>query len=195
MDAAGCERAFLFGESEGGNMACMFAATHPERVLGLMLWGTMPCQIVSPDAPWGIGIEELHRMADDVASNGFTRAFMTGRVGGMAGATDDEIAEMSAYFRASAGPTQMAALLRMLAELDVRPILGAVNMPTLVMIDRERPGCIREEGSRGVPLSRRVMTGSLAPVDRPGRLHRGSLGENAMHRREDTQGMTSRRLR
>ena len=133
MNAANSERAFIFGESEGGNMACMFAATYPERTLGLMLWGTMPCQIKSEATPWGIGIEELQRMADEMEARGFTREFMVGRIGGMAGATDAEIAEVTAYYRASVSPTQAAALLRMLAGVDARPILGSINVSTLVM--------------------------------------------------------------
>jgi len=42
MDAAESERAFIWGNSEGGCMACLFAATYPERTRGLILWGTMP---------------------------------------------------------------------------------------------------------------------------------------------------------
>ena len=81
----------------------------------------------------GIGIEELLRMADEMEARGFTREFMVGRIGGMAGSTDAEIAEVIAYHRASASPTQAAALLRMLAGVDARPILGSINVSTLVM--------------------------------------------------------------
>src|SRR4051794_37688621 len=41
MDAAGSERAALFGISEGGPMSVLFAGTHPERVTGLVLYGAM----------------------------------------------------------------------------------------------------------------------------------------------------------
>jgi class 3 adenylate cyclase len=133
MDAVGSERAFLFGESEGGNMSCMFAATYPERTLGLIMWGTMPCLIAGEETPWGVDPAALERLADDVASNGITRAFITGRIGGMAGATDAEIADAIAYYRAAANPSQMAALLRMFVDLDARPILGTISAPTLVM--------------------------------------------------------------
>ena len=40
MDAAGCERAALFGVSEGGAMSVLFAATYPERTQALVLYGT-----------------------------------------------------------------------------------------------------------------------------------------------------------
>ena len=42
MDAAESERAFVFGFSEGGCMACVFAATYPMRTRGLVLWATTP---------------------------------------------------------------------------------------------------------------------------------------------------------
>ena len=42
MDASHSERAFVFGISEGGCMACVFAATYPQRTRGLLTWGTMP---------------------------------------------------------------------------------------------------------------------------------------------------------
>ena len=37
MDAAGSERAVIFGASEGGSMACLFAATHPDRTRSLIV--------------------------------------------------------------------------------------------------------------------------------------------------------------
>src|SRR5499425_1180916 len=40
MDAAGSERATVYGWSEGGQMCLTLAATHPERVSGLILYGT-----------------------------------------------------------------------------------------------------------------------------------------------------------
>jgi pimeloyl-ACP methyl ester carboxylesterase len=53
MDAAGSERAVVYGVSEGGCMACVFAATYPQRTRGLVLWGTMPRWVQTEDYPWG----------------------------------------------------------------------------------------------------------------------------------------------
>ncbi len=49
MDAAGSERAALFGLSEGGPMSVLFAATYPERTRALVLCGTFPTGIPDPD--------------------------------------------------------------------------------------------------------------------------------------------------
>ena len=58
MDDIGIERAHLFGVSEGGSMACLFAATYPERVESLIIWGAQARWIASPDHPWGQTPEE-----------------------------------------------------------------------------------------------------------------------------------------
>src|SRR5262245_21972986 len=53
MDAAGSQRAALFGISEGGQMCMLFAATHPERVSSLVLYGTFATNVQSDDYPAG----------------------------------------------------------------------------------------------------------------------------------------------
>jgi pimeloyl-ACP methyl ester carboxylesterase len=62
MDAAGSERAVIFGISEGGCMACVFAATYPGRTRGLLLWGTMPRWVRVEDYPWGFERDEHARI-------------------------------------------------------------------------------------------------------------------------------------
>src|SRR5690606_39072912 len=64
MDAAGVERAALFGGSEGGNMACMFAAAHPERVSHLVLFGVFAKREWAPDYPWAPTPEQRQTWID-----------------------------------------------------------------------------------------------------------------------------------
>lgn len=54
MDAIGAERAFVAGHSEGGQNAAVFAATHPERMLGLILLTSDVRGAWAPDHPWGM---------------------------------------------------------------------------------------------------------------------------------------------
>jgi pimeloyl-ACP methyl ester carboxylesterase len=56
MDAAGSERATIYGWSEGGPMCLMFAATYPERTAALVLYGTFASM---RNAPWGVTRERL----------------------------------------------------------------------------------------------------------------------------------------
>ena len=52
MDAAGCARVALFGESEGASTAVLLAAAHPERVSHLVLYGPLVRMLRSPESPW-----------------------------------------------------------------------------------------------------------------------------------------------
>ena len=52
LDAAGSDRAALFGASEGGNLSVLFAATYPARVRALVLLAAFAKRVWSPDYPW-----------------------------------------------------------------------------------------------------------------------------------------------
>ena len=54
MDAVGSESAFVLGISEGGPMSVLFAASHPERTRGLVLYGSFPRITRGMDYPWGV---------------------------------------------------------------------------------------------------------------------------------------------
>ena len=139
MDAAGSERAFVLGNSEGGCMACVFAATYPARTLGLLLWGTMPRWVSTPDFPWGFDPLEHERIVGELAEHGTTREYLTGLGWGLGDVTDEELDDATRYSRAAASPTQMAALERMNRDMDVRDILPTIRVPTLVINNRDDP--------------------------------------------------------
>ncbi|HEY8722377.1 MAG TPA: alpha/beta hydrolase, partial [Gaiellaceae bacterium] len=66
MDAAGSERAAVFGTSEGGPMSTLFAATYPERTWALILFASFPRVMWAPDFPWGLTEEEWQvKFADE----------------------------------------------------------------------------------------------------------------------------------
>jgi pimeloyl-ACP methyl ester carboxylesterase len=52
MDAAGAERAVIIGASEAGPTCALFAASHPERVLALVLIGAMARWTSARDYRW-----------------------------------------------------------------------------------------------------------------------------------------------
>ncbi len=54
MDAAGSERAAIYGGSEGGALSILFAATYPERVSALVLYGAYARLAWAPDYPDGV---------------------------------------------------------------------------------------------------------------------------------------------
>jgi len=64
MDAAGVGRAAVVGVSEGGPMSLLFAATCPERVAALVVYGSLPRFAWAPDFPWGEREDEWRRDLD-----------------------------------------------------------------------------------------------------------------------------------
>jgi class 3 adenylate cyclase len=133
MDAAGSERAVIFGASEGGCMACVFAAAHPERTRGLLIWGTMPRWVRTEGYPWGFEPDEHARIVAEFAEQGMTAGYLTGEGFGMTHATEDEVAEMLRYCQSAASPTQIAALERMNHDMDIRDVLPTIRVPTLIL--------------------------------------------------------------
>jgi pimeloyl-ACP methyl ester carboxylesterase len=134
MDAAGSERAFIFGTSEGGSMACVFAATYPERTSGLVLWGTQATWIRSEDYPWGGSREEFLAEIEDLAEHGMTDKYLFGAGAGVGpGMSEEGKGRIRRLFRSAATPGALAALERMNLDIDIRGVLPSIHVPTLVL--------------------------------------------------------------
>jgi pimeloyl-ACP methyl ester carboxylesterase len=73
LDDIGAERAFIAGHSEGGQNAAVFAATYPERVLGLILITSDVRGAWAPDHPWGMKQDEFEA-EDRAIEQGWGRA-------------------------------------------------------------------------------------------------------------------------
>ena len=163
MDAAGSERAFIFGTSEGGSMACVFAATYPERTSGLILWGTQATWIRSDDYPWGETREDALAEADELAEKGLTDTYLFGFGAGEAGGmSEEEKDRMRRLWRSATTPGALAALERMNVDIDIRGVLPSIRVPTLVMnrtddpvanVDAARDLASHIEGARFVEIA------------------------------------------
>jgi len=165
MDAAQSERAHIFGVSEGGSMACLFAATYPARTRSLVLYGTRPRWTRAPDYPWGPTPEEAEANLQARIASGFKSDWTTeaGRKWLGTGLKDDSafIEQFEGMVRMAATPGARAALARMNNLIDVRPILGAIRAPTLVIgktddpvmpVDAAKDLASRIPGSRHVSI-------------------------------------------
>jgi pimeloyl-ACP methyl ester carboxylesterase len=131
MDAAGSERAALFGYSEGGPMSCLFAATHPDRTTALVLYGTYAKRVdPDDDYPWVATGEQRQAYADQIEREwGFESD-----LGTMAPNADAALtAWWRARARASASPGAARALILMNSRIDVRHVLPTIRVPTLVL--------------------------------------------------------------
>ena len=132
MDAAGSERAALFGISEGGPMSLLFAATYPDRTSALVLYGSYARRTWAADHPFGRTAEEM----DGVI------AAMERDWGGPVGmevwapslAADERFRHWWAnYLRLAASPGAAITVMKMNMEIDVRHVLPSVRVPTLIV--------------------------------------------------------------
>ena len=156
MDAAKSERAHVFGVSEGGSMACLFAATYPERTRSLLLYGTRPRWTRASDYPWGPTPEEAAANLERAAADGFKTDWTSeaGRKWLGPGLSDDAtfVQRFEELMRMSATPAARIALSRMNQLIDVRGILASIRVPTLVIAKTgdplTPPGCAKDLASR-----------------------------------------------
>jgi class 3 adenylate cyclase len=131
MDAAGSERAALFGFSEGGPMSCLFAATYPSRTAALVLYGTYAKRRdPDDDYPWAPAREERKAYAAAVERDWGMEADL-GRM--MPGADPAMQRWWSVRARAAASPGAARDLILMNSQIDIRHVLPAISVPTLVL--------------------------------------------------------------
>lgn len=134
MDAAGSQQAVLFGVSEGGSMASVFAAANPARTLGLLLWGVQARWTRTADYPWGLTKEQQQQEIEKLEREGVTLAYITGAGAGAGPNAEPGFLDWYLrYGRAAASPAAVAALETMNAEIDTRDILPTIRVPALVM--------------------------------------------------------------
>ncbi|HUG56407.1 MAG TPA: adenylate/guanylate cyclase domain-containing protein [Candidatus Limnocylindrales bacterium] len=169
MDAAGSQRAFLFGVSEGGPMSCLFAATYPERVIGLVLYGSYARRTRTDDYPWAPTIADREAYFAQVEREWGSDMDVADR----APTGDRAFQQWYARFnRAAASPAAAAALARMNSEVDVREVLPTIRVPALVL-HRTAERLLDVGGSRYI--ASRIPGAKL--VELPGGDHIPYLGD------------------
>ncbi|HVJ97171.1 MAG TPA: alpha/beta hydrolase, partial [Acidimicrobiia bacterium] len=131
MDAAGWECAHLFAVSEGGPLSLLFAATYPDRVLSLSVYGSFACLLDDDDRFGPTTQAGFDRLLADVE-----RDWGDGTVlAPLVHAPDDPAVyeQLGRYERACATPRRAAQILRRNTEIDVRSSLASISAPTLVV--------------------------------------------------------------
>lgn len=132
MAAAGSKRAIMFGTSEGGNMCMLFAATYPDKAAGLVLYGSFAKGLWASDYAWAKTREQVEAELAEIEQS-WGGPFDLNN-GAPSLAADSEATKWFAeYMRHSASPQDAISLWRWSTEIDVRGILSAIRIPTLVM--------------------------------------------------------------
>lgn len=144
MDHAGVQKAVLFGQSEGGPAAILAAATRPDRVDSLIVYGSYAKVCKADDYPIGIPVEVVDASKERIVSRWGTGVGLSAWAPSLAGSGDPEDRERWArYQRMSASPRDVRSVMEMYSTIDVRHLLPSVSVPTLV---------IHRRGDRMVPL-------------------------------------------
>ena len=166
MDAIGSDRAVIFGVSEGGPMAMLFAATYPQRTVALALYGTAADFIVRAPAYKDDDAGYLARMESAWGTEEFARHEI--EAWGAPGFEHDErlVAWLASYMRRSASPAAAIALERMNREINATHALASIHVPTLVMARADDLDFPVGESRR----TARLIAGSRF-VELPGRVH------------------------
>jgi pimeloyl-ACP methyl ester carboxylesterase/DNA-binding winged helix-turn-helix (wHTH) protein len=171
MDAAGSRRAVLLGSSEGGPMSLLFAATHPDRVQSLALYGAMARIAHAPDHPWGRSPDQLKAMV-----RGIEEKWGSGHSVDVFAPSIASLPEYRAWRgrldRSAASPGAAIALARMNFEIDVRHLLPSIRVPTLVV---HRTGDVAVAVDHSRHLARAIPRARY--VELPGRDHAPWVGD------------------
>ena len=133
MDAAGSERAALLGGAEGGPICALFAATFPERTSALVLVGSYARRTWAPDYPWGLDEKAQERILEGYEKNWGKKDFGLSTLAPSA-VGDERFAEWYAQACRFAGtPSSARAWFQVTMEIDIRDVLPAIRVPTLVV--------------------------------------------------------------
>ncbi len=134
LDEVGSKQTALFGISEGGPMSLLYTATFPERTSALVIYGSYAKRSWALDYPFGWKDEQWQRVLDDIDHNWGTPQSLNVAMRVPTVAGDTHAAErIASYYRAAASPGAAAAIMRMNREIDVRHILPATRVPTLIL--------------------------------------------------------------
>ena len=137
VDAAASPGAAIFAEADAGPTAILYAALHPERVRALVLANTTARYLVDDDYPIGLPADTVDALVHGVRTTWGTKSAVR-MVQPDAG---DEVVRWAAkLMRAAASPKVAARQYRYIVEsMDVRPMLGLVHAPTLVLHNSDQP--------------------------------------------------------
>ena len=171
LDAVGSRHVALLGMSEGGPMCALFAATYPERTSALIMYGSYARRTAAPGYPFGVSAADLERYMDRIETEWGTAFDIETRA--PSAAKDSALRELwTRRIQRSASPAAAHALARMNAEVDIRAILPAIRVPTLIL---------HKTGDRVLPVEGARFIASAIPgarfVELPGDDHAPVLAD------------------
>ena len=157
LDAAGSERAVVFATSFTGYVGAHFAASHPDRTIGLILESPLVTTDRTAETPWSATRETWETIIEDIRADWGSLRW-SGAEG--YGATEEEW--FARWQRASCAPGALIAECR--RQFDFSPILPSIHVPVLVLGDAEGSGLWSPENARYV--ANRIPGATLVELSR-----------------------------
>jgi pimeloyl-ACP methyl ester carboxylesterase len=144
LDAVGAERPTILGIEDGAAVSLMFAASFPERTRGLILVSPYVWAWRTPDFPWGETEEQAREWSARIERQWGTPEFWRWNLVEMGSEQwpEDRLRALARWSRLCASPQAALMIEEVERQVDVRPILREVHVPTMVMMaaaDRELP--------------------------------------------------------
>ena len=165
LDGAGIDRAVIAVAGDSGPLALLFAATHPDRTLGLILCNAFGNSTRTPDMPWLPSREEYAEWVAETERRWSDVDFWDEMFEHSPSLeTREERLEFARPIRLSVSPGNMAQYLQLNADIDVRHVLPTIRVPTLVLVRSKAGDRVRLTADY---LADRIPTGRL--VELPGR--------------------------
>jgi class 3 adenylate cyclase len=160
LDAAGSERPVLLATGNCGFVACPFAATHPDRLAGLILFNASPAWRYSDETPWGRTDDQLEQSFRWVQANLGTGRW-SHRANPSLAADERELRWFGRYERLAQAPGALYSEARRFAETDVRGVLPSIQIPTLVL---HRADGVEDPVAAGRYLGERIPAASFSEL-------------------------------
>jgi class 3 adenylate cyclase/pimeloyl-ACP methyl ester carboxylesterase len=160
LDAVGSRKTAVLGAQEGCGMACLFAATYPERTTALVLFQPWS-RGTGDDAAeaWWSGEEEWERELADLRERWGTQGFsdeLLAQIAPSLAANEDDRAWFANWVRVGASPAAAYALNRIYAETDLRDVLPAVRVPTLLLYRGDAQESLTHNVQKRIPGARLI---------------------------------------
>ena len=132
LDEVGSERTAILVSNDAASMALYFAGAHPQRTSALILFNSAAKYIATEDYPIGMPREAAEAFLDQLdqlwGTEALTRLLIPSR------ADDERFCRWHAkLLRSTASPKAAQAFLRVMFEIDARPLLPLIHAPTLVL--------------------------------------------------------------
>jgi class 3 adenylate cyclase/pimeloyl-ACP methyl ester carboxylesterase len=134
LDAAGSERAALFTYAQGGLVGAHLAAEHHGRIGALIMYASIARTSWAADYPWAMTSEEREALSErNIASWGEENSDAMSAWAPTMASDPALVTWFARMQRLAASPGEARVITRAMVDVDVRPLLPRIRMPTLIM--------------------------------------------------------------